>query len=76
MLSIGLWLWYINITIITLDIFHRPVFYLKHDVLDNWFSLRLQVEPTQVGPVEEARHCHRTQTLKTETECSLRNVVF
>jgi hypothetical protein len=29
MLSIGLWRWYINMTITILDIIHRPVFYLK-----------------------------------------------
>jgi hypothetical protein len=29
MLSIGLWRWYINITIRILDIIHRPVLYLK-----------------------------------------------
>jgi hypothetical protein len=29
MLSIGLWRWYINITITILDIIHHPVFYLK-----------------------------------------------
>jgi hypothetical protein len=29
MLSIGLWQWYINITITILDIIHRPDFYLK-----------------------------------------------
>jgi hypothetical protein len=28
MLSVGLWRWYINITITILDIIHRPVFYL------------------------------------------------
>jgi hypothetical protein len=27
--SIGLWRWYINITVTILDIIHRPVFYLK-----------------------------------------------
>jgi hypothetical protein len=27
--SIGLWRWYINVTITILDIIHRPVFYLK-----------------------------------------------
>jgi hypothetical protein len=32
MLSIGLWRWYINITITILDIIHRIVFYLKHGV--------------------------------------------
>jgi hypothetical protein len=35
MLSIGLWCWYINITITILDIIHRPVFYLKL----NWTQL-------------------------------------
>jgi hypothetical protein len=29
MLFIGLWRWYINMTILILDIFHRPVFYLE-----------------------------------------------
>jgi hypothetical protein len=29
MLSIGLWRWYINITITIMDIIYRPVFYLK-----------------------------------------------
>jgi hypothetical protein len=29
MLSIGLWRWYVNMTITILDIMHRPVFYLK-----------------------------------------------
>jgi hypothetical protein len=29
MLSIGLWRWYINISIKILDFIHRPVFYLK-----------------------------------------------
>jgi hypothetical protein len=27
--SIGLWRWYINVTITILDIIHYPVFYLK-----------------------------------------------
>jgi hypothetical protein len=34
MLSIGLWEWYINITITILDIIHRPVFYVKQNSLD------------------------------------------
>jgi hypothetical protein len=37
MLSIGLWWWYIDITITILDIIHRPVFYLKHDVSEMEF---------------------------------------
>jgi hypothetical protein len=32
MQSIGLWRWYINITVTILDIIHRPVFYLKRTV--------------------------------------------
>jgi hypothetical protein len=37
MLSTGLWRWYINITITILDIMHRPVFYLKHDISETGF---------------------------------------
>jgi hypothetical protein len=33
-----LWRWYLNITITILDIIHRPVFYLKHDVLETGLS--------------------------------------
>jgi hypothetical protein len=33
--------------------YHCPVSYLKHDVPETEFCLRLQVEPTQVGPTEE-----------------------
>jgi hypothetical protein len=39
-----------DITNTILDVIHRPVFYLKRDVSDNGFCLRLQVEPTQFGP--------------------------
>jgi hypothetical protein len=53
MLSIGLSRWYINITITILDIIHRLVFYLKHDVSEAGFCLRLQTEPTQMGLIEE-----------------------
>jgi hypothetical protein len=45
MLSIGLWRWYINITITILDIIHRFVLYLKHDESETALCLRLQVEP-------------------------------
>jgi hypothetical protein len=57
MLSIGLWRWYINITITILNNIHRPVFYLKHDVSDTEFCLRLQVESTQMCPVDRASIC-------------------
>jgi hypothetical protein len=61
--SIGLWRWYINITITILDIIHRPVFYLKHDVSETGFCLHLRVELTQLGPIDTASlclwpHCH------------------
>jgi hypothetical protein len=49
MLSIGLWRWYINITITILYI----IFYLKHNVSDTVFCFRRQVEPTQMGPIED-----------------------
>jgi hypothetical protein len=53
MLSIGLRRWYISITITILDIIHRPiVLYIKHDDSDTGFCQRLQVEPTQFGPLD------------------------
>jgi hypothetical protein len=57
MLSTGLWRWYINITITILDIIHRPVFYLKYDISETGICLRLQVEPTQLGPIDGASFC-------------------
>jgi hypothetical protein len=47
--SIGFWQWYIKVTIIILDIIHRPVFKLKHDILETWVCLFLDVETTQIG---------------------------
>jgi hypothetical protein len=41
-----------NITITILDIIYRPVFYLKHDVSETGFCLRLQVKPIQLGKTE------------------------
>jgi hypothetical protein len=37
------------ITITILDIIYRPVFFLKHHVLETGFCLHLQVEPTELG---------------------------
>jgi hypothetical protein len=48
MRSVGLWRWYINITITILDIIHLPVF-IENDVFQTDFYLRLQVKPTQLG---------------------------
>jgi hypothetical protein len=44
----------LHISILTntiLDIFHCPVLYLKHNIFVIGFCLRLQVEPTQLGPI-------------------------
>jgi hypothetical protein len=57
MLSISLWRWYINTTITILDIIHRPVSYLKHDISETGFCLRLLVSGDRdklylMGPTE------------------------
>jgi hypothetical protein len=62
MLSVGLWRWYINVTITFLDSIHRPVFYLKHDVSEIGFCLRLQVEPTELGQIDRASLCRNEFT--------------
>jgi hypothetical protein len=54
MLSLGLWRWYIYITINILDI------YLKNDVSETGFCLRLQVKPTELGAIDIASLCLRT----------------
>jgi hypothetical protein len=62
MLSIGLWRWYINITITILDIIQRPAFYLKHDVSETDFCLRLEAKPTQKDSTEWASLYLRLET--------------
>jgi hypothetical protein len=63
MLSIALTFW-ANITIIIVDIIHRPVFYLKDKVSETVFCLRLQVETTQMDPIDRAiSSCFRRQRL-------------
>jgi hypothetical protein len=37
-----------------LDIIYRPMFYLKLNVSETGFCLRLQVEPTQLRPIDRA----------------------
>jgi hypothetical protein len=49
---IALCRWYINITVKILDIIHRLVFHLKHNVLETRFCLRLHMELTQLAPVD------------------------
>jgi hypothetical protein len=76
---------------------HCPVCFSKHNFSETGFCLRLQVETTQLGPIDRAsvytpswcwHRCPEIGTssidwaqlsrfhLKTETESSLRNVVF
>jgi hypothetical protein len=38
--------------VIFLDIIRRSVYILKHDVSENGLCLRLQVKPTQLGPID------------------------
>jgi hypothetical protein len=40
-----------NVIITILDIIHRPAFYLKHDVSETEWCIRLQVKSTQLGPI-------------------------
>jgi hypothetical protein len=44
---IGLWRWYINVTITILDIIHRPVFYLKQLNSIGLYEIRLRYEPNR-----------------------------
>jgi hypothetical protein len=37
-----------------LDIIHRPIYFSKHNVSETGLFLRLQVKPTQLGPVDRA----------------------
>jgi hypothetical protein len=49
-----------GITFKILGIVHRPVFYLKHDVSETEIRLSLQVERTQLGPIDRVSLCLRT----------------
>jgi hypothetical protein len=69
MLSIGLWRWYINITITILGIIHRPVFYLKCNVMETGFSLRPEVEPSQLGSIDRAILFLRTPPVRFIKSC-------
>jgi hypothetical protein len=58
-----------------MDIIHRPVFYLKHDVSENGFCPdREREREREISSIYWAKLS--TFHLKEETECSLRNVVF
>jgi hypothetical protein len=49
-----------------LEIIHRPVFYLKHDVSETGFCLSLQVNTTQLGSIDTASLCLRNFCFKYE----------
>jgi hypothetical protein len=78
----------ISITIIIQDIIHLPVFYLEHRVSEAGFCLRHQVMPTQLSPIDGVNLRTDTENssvdcaqlsrrrLKSETEFSIRKVVF
>jgi hypothetical protein len=77
--SIGVCLRYINITITIMGIIHRPVFYMKHDVSETGFCLRLQTETAQFGLLSADTHISSIYWvhlirfhLKKETESSFR----
>jgi hypothetical protein len=55
--SLGLWRWYVNITITFQDIIYCPVFYTEVQVSETGFYLRLHVEPTQLGTIDKASLC-------------------
>jgi hypothetical protein len=42
----------LQVTITIHNIIYRIGFYLKHDVSETGFCLRLQVEPSQLGPIK------------------------
>jgi hypothetical protein len=89
MMSIGSWRWYINIIITILDVIQGPFFYLRHNVSETEFFLRLQVQDTQLCPIDRASCCCSVTEssfkywaqlssyhLDTETESSLWNSEF
>jgi hypothetical protein len=72
MLSIGLWRWYINITITILNIIHRPVFHPKHDTSETGFrwpgdrdfsQLAVSLQLTHTG---RQNFMHVTRPMETE----------
>jgi hypothetical protein len=75
--------WYINITFTILDIIHRPVSHLKHNVSETRFCLlnllRWAMRLSVSGPGTEIDFIYWTHLSRfhlNETEFSLQNVVF
>jgi hypothetical protein len=61
-----------------LEIIHRRVSYLIHNISETIFSLRLQAKPTRQGPIDRASRSPVLSRLylPTETNASLRNYVW
>jgi hypothetical protein len=84
------WIFYFKsllcvITITDLNIIHRLVIYIKHDVSEAGFCLRLKVVPTHLGPIGRAKSgnilvlCIGTYWVGhtwRRRQSSLRNVMF
>jgi hypothetical protein len=52
-----------------MDIIYRPVFYLRHNVSETEFCLRLQVEITQLDPIDRGILYLQGQNPVSETLC-------
>jgi hypothetical protein len=49
-----------DITIITVNIIHRAIFYIKHDVSETGFCLCLAMESTQLESKDKISRCLHT----------------
>jgi hypothetical protein len=57
MRSTILWRWYISLWTLSIVLFLpkiSPCFIWKHNVSENIFNLRVQIKPTQMGPIDRA----------------------
>jgi hypothetical protein len=80
--------WCINTNIMFLDVIHRPpsCFYLKTPCFGDWILSLFQIKPAKLDTIDGASQEAGTSSidwaqqsrfyLKTETESSLRNVLF
>jgi hypothetical protein len=47
---------HVTTNIMFLDVIQRPVYISKQNVSETGFCLRLQVKPTQLGPIDRAEY--------------------
>jgi hypothetical protein len=52
---------FLNISMVVFIKKHHPVYFSKRNVSETGFCLRLQVKPTQLGPIDRASPCQRYQ---------------